>query len=312
LLGPGRIVSRLGQLVPTLFLITVVAFVLVRLLPGDPTAAFLGERASDADIARINAQLGLDQPIIVQFWLFLTRLAHGDLGVSINLKRPVLALVAERLPTTLVLTLYAALISLALALPLAFLAALQRDRAADLLIRGIFQVGLSTPVFYLGLLLLTVFAAQLRWFPVGGYGSTWAERLYSLFLPALTLALSLAAILMRNLRAAVIEVLDAEYVEFARAKGLPPRIVLFRHVLRNALISTVTQIGLIFGVLVTNAVIVETVFDWPGMGTFAVQSILQSDHKAIIGFTIWIGALIVIVNLLVDITHSFIDPRGAR
>jgi peptide/nickel transport system permease protein len=299
-------------MVPTLFLITVVAFVLVRLLPGDPTAAFLGERASDADIARINAQLGLDQPIIVQFWLFLTRLAHGDLGVSINLKRPVLALVAERLPTTLVLTLYAALISLALALPLAFLAALQRDRAADLLIRGIFQVGLSTPVFYLGLLLLTVFAAQLRWFPVGGYGSTWAERLYSLFLPALTLALSLAAILMRNLRAAVIEVLDAEYVEFARAKGLPPRIVLFRHVLRNALISTVTLFGLNIGVLLSGAVITESVFAIPGVGRLMIESIYGRDYPVVQGLTLVLAVLVSLVFLLTDLTQAALDPRAAR
>ena len=312
MLDPGRVLSRLVQLVPTLFLITVVAFVLVRLLPGDPTAAFLGERASDADIARINAQLGLDQPIIVQFWLFLVRLAHGDLGVSITLKRPVLALVAERLPTTLVLTLYAALISLSLAVPLAFLAALRRDRLADLLIRGIFQVGLSTPVFYLGLLLLTVFAAHLRWFPVGGYGSTWAERLYSLFLPALTLALSLAAILMRNLRAAVIEVLDADYVEFARAKGLSPRIVLFRHVLRNALISTVTLFGLNIGVLLSGAVITESVFAIPGVGRLMIESIYGRDYPVVQGLTLVLAVLVSLVFLLTDLTQAALDPRAAR
>jgi peptide/nickel transport system permease protein len=312
LLDPGRVLSRLVQLVPTLFLITVAAFVLVRLLPGDPTAAFLGERASDADIARINAQLGLDQPIIVQFWLFLVRLAHGDLGVSITLKRPVLALVAERLPTTLVLTLYAALISLSLAVPLAFLAALRRDRLADLLIRGIFQVGLSTPVFYLGLLLLTLFAAHLRWFPVGGYGSTWAERLYSLFLPALTLALSLAAILMRNLRAAVIEVLDADYVEFARAKGLSPRIVLFRHVLRNALISTVTLFGLNIGVLLSGAVITESVFAIPGVGRLMIESIYGRDYPVVQGLTLVLAVLVSLVFLLTDLIQAALDPRAAR
>ena len=312
MLSPGRILSRLAQLVPTLFLITIVAFVLVRLLPGDPTAAFLGERANDADIARINAQLGLDQPIIVQFGLFLVRLAHGDLGTSITLKRPVLTLIAERLPTTLVLTLYAALISLALAVPLAFVAALRRDRPADLMIRGVFQVGLSTPVFYLGLLLLTVFAANLRWFPVGGYGVTWAERLYSLFLPALTLALSLAAILMRNLRAAVIEVLDAEYVEFARAKGLAPRIVLFRHVLRNALISTVTLFGLNIGVLLSGAVITESVFAIPGLGRLMIESIYGRDYPVVQGLTLVLAVLVSVVFLLTDLAQAALDPRAAR
>lgn len=312
MLSPGRILSRLAQLVPTLFLITIVAFVLVRLLPGDPTAAFLGERANDADIARINAQLGLDQPIIVQFWLFLVRLAHGDLGTSINLKRPVLTLIVERLPTTLVLTLYAALISLALAVPLAFVAALRRDRLADLMIRGVFQIGLSTPVFYLGLVLLTVFAASLRWFPVGGYGVTWAERLYSLFLPALTLALSLAAILMRNLRAAVIEVLDAEYVEFARAKGLAPRIVLFRHVLRNALISTVTLFGLNIGVLLSGAVITESVFAIPGLGRLMIESIYGRDYPVVQGLTLVLAVLVSLVFLLTDLAQAALDPRAAR
>jgi peptide/nickel transport system permease protein len=310
--GPGRVLSRLAQLVPTLFLITVVAFVLVRLLPGDPTAAFLGERANDADVARINAQLGLDRPIVVQFWLFLLRLAHGDLGTSITLKRPVLALIAERLPATLVLTLYAGLISLALAVPLAFLAALRRDRTADLVIRGVFQVGLSTPVFYLGLLLLTVFAAKLRWFPVGGYGPTWGERFYSLFLPALTLALSLAAILMRNLRAAVIEVLDAEYVDFARAKGLAPRIVLFRHVLRNALISTVTLFGLNIGVLLSGAVITESVFAIPGLGRLMIESIYGRDYPVVQGLTLVLAVLVSLVFLLTDLVQAALDPRAAR
>jgi len=295
-----------------LFLITVVAFVLVRLLPGDPTAAFLGERANDADVARINAQLGLDRPIVVQFWLFLLRLAHGDLGTSITLKRPVLALIAERLPATLVLTLYAGLISLALAVPLAFLAALRRDRTADLVIRGVFQVGLSTPVFYLGLLLLTVFAAKLRWFPVGGYGPTWGERFYSLFLPALTLALSLAAILMRNLRAAVIEVLDAEYVDFARAKGLTPRIVLFRHVLRNALISTVTLFGLNIGVLLSGAVITESVFAIPGLGRLMIESIYGRDYPVVQGLTLVLAVLVSLVFLLTDLVQAALDPRAAR
>lgn len=308
----AHILSRLLQLVPTLFLITVAAFVLVRLLPGDPTAAFLGERAKEADIARINAQLGLDRPIVVQFGLFLARLAHGDLGTSIILKRPVLTLIAERLPATLVLTLYAALISIALAVPLAFLAALRRGRPADLAIRGVFQIGLSTPVFYLGLLMLIFFAAKLRWFPVGGYGATWPERLHGLFLPALTLALSLTAVLMRNLRAAVIEVLDAEYVDFARAKGLAPRLVLFRHVLRNAMISTVTLFGLSIGELISGAVITEAVFAIPGVGRLMIESIYGRDYTVVQGLTLVIAVLVSVVFLLTDLVQAALDPRATR
>lgn len=308
----GRILSRILQIIPTLILITVAAFVLVRLLPGDPTATFLGERARESDIVRINAQLGLDRPIVVQFWLFLVRLAHGDLGTSIVLKAPVASLIADRLPVTLLLTLYAAVISIVLSVPLAFLAALRRDRPADLLVRGAFQVGLSTPVFYLGLVLLTVFAAGLRWFPVGGYGNSWGERLYSLFLPALTLALSLAAVLMRNLRAAVIEVLDAEYVDFARAKGLRPRLVLFRHVLRNALISTVTLFGLSIGSLISGAVVTETVFAIPGVGRLMIESIYGRDYPVVQGLTLVLAVLVSVVFLLTDIAQAALDPRVGR
>ena len=308
----GRILSRILQIIPTLILITVAAFVLVRLLPGDPTATFLGERARESDIVRINAQLGLDRPIVVQFWLFLVRLAHGDLGTSIVLKAPVASLIADRLPVTLLLTLYAAVISIVLSVPLAFLAALRRDRPADLLVRGAFQVGLSTPVFYLGLVLLTVFAAGLRWFPVGGYGNSWGERLYSLFLPALTLALSLAAVLMRNLRAAVIEVLDAEYVDFARAKGLRPRLVLFRHVLRNALISTVTLFGLSIGALISGAVVTETVFAIPGVGRLMIESIYGRDYPVVQGLTLVLAVLVSVVFLLTDIAQAALDPRVGR
>jgi peptide/nickel transport system permease protein len=308
----GPILSRILQIIPTLILITVAAFVLVRLLPGDPTATFLGERARESDIVRINAQLGLDRPIVVQFWLFLVRLAHGDLGTSIVLKAPVASLIADRLPVTLLLTLYAAVISVVLSVPLAFLAALRRDRPADLLVRGAFQVGLSTPVFYLGLVLLTVFAAGLRWFPVGGYGNSWGERLYSLFLPALTLALSLAAVLMRNLRAAVIEVLDAEYVDFARAKGLRPRLVLFRHVLRNALISTVTLFGLSIGTLLSGAVVTETVFAIPGVGRLMIESIYGRDYPVVQGLTLVLAVLVSVVFLLTDIAQAALDPRVGR
>ena len=191
------ILTRVLQIIPTFLFIMVVVFVLVRLLPGDPASAILGERATDEAVERINAQLGLDRPLPVQFALFLERFLEGDLGSSIHLKVPVSQLIEERLPVTLMLTAYAALLAVLLALPLAFVAALRQGRGADAMIRGAFQVGLSMPVFYIGLVLLTIFAARLRWFPVGGFGDTLADRLYHLFLPALTLALSLSAVLMR-------------------------------------------------------------------------------------------------------------------
>lgn len=299
-------------MVPTVVFILVVTFVLVRLLPGDPASAMLGDRAIDADVQRINASLGLDKPIPVQFLYFTKAVFTGDLGNSIGLKLPVVTLIAQRLPVTLMLTVMAAVIALVVAVPLSFVAALQRDRPADTAIRGVFQVGLSMPVFYVGLVLLTVFAARLRWFPVGGYGNNFIDNLYHLFLPATTLALSLAAVLMRNLRAAIIGVIDAEYVDFARAKGLRTRVVLFRHVLRNALISTVTLFGLSIGTLLGGAVITETVFAIPGAGRLMIESIYGRDYPVIQGLTIALALLVSVTFLLTDIVQAWLDPRVAR
>lgn len=299
-------------MIPTVVFILVVTFVLIRLLPGDPASAMLGDRALDADVARINASLGLDKPVIVQFFYFVRRIFTGDLGNSISLRIPVLQLIAQRLPVTLMLIGMAAVIALFLAVPLAFVAALRREQAPDTVIRGAFQVGLSMPVFYIGILLLTLFASNLKWFPVGGYGDTIGSKLYHLFLPAVTLALSFAAVLMRNLRAAIIGVINAEYVDFARSKGLRSRIVLFRHVLRNALISTVTLFGLQIGSLLGGGVITETVFAVPGAGRLMIDSIYGRDYPVLQGLTIALAVLVSLTFLLTDIVQAWLDPRIAR
>ncbi len=306
------LLRRLLQLIPTFVFIFVVIFVIVRLLPGDPTSAILGDRATDADVERINRNLGLDKPIPVQFMVFVGRILEGDLGSSIHLKAPVVDLIRQRMPVTLLLTGMAALIAVVLAVPLAFVAALRNGSAVDNIIRGAFQVGLSMPVFYIGLVLLTVFAAHLRWFPVGGYGDTFGERLYHLFLPALTIALSLAAVLMRNLRAAILEVIGSEYVAFARAKGLRPRLILARHVLRNALISTVTLFGLSVGTLFGGAVITETVFGIPGVGRLMIESIYGRDYPVIQGLTLALALLVSLIFLITDIVQAALDPRISR
>ncbi|MBP0616848.1 ABC transporter permease [Jiella mangrovi] len=303
---------RLLQLIPTLAFILVVIFVLVRLLPGDPASAILGDRARDADVTRINAELGLDQPWPVQFALFVKHIVTGDLGNSIHLKVSVASLIAERLPVTLMLTAMAALIALALSVPLAFVAATRRGSLSDNAIRGSFQVGLSMPVFYVGLILLTVFGAKLRWFPVGGFGTTFLDQLYHLFLPAVTLALSLSAILMRNLRSAIIGVVGAEYVDFARSKGLSSRLIMMRHVLRNALISTVTLLGLQIGTLLGGAVITETVFAIPGAGRLMIESIYGRDYPVVQGLTFALAIIVSLTFLATDIVQAWLDPRVAR
>ena len=306
------IIRRVLQMIPTVIFILIVTFVLVRLLPGDPASAMLGDRAIDADVERINHQLGLDQPVPVQFLYYVERILSGDLGNSIGLKVPVMSLILQRLPVTLMLTVMSALIALVLAVPLAFVAALKREQLPDSIIRGTFQVGLSMPVFYVGIVLLTVFAAQLKIFPVGGYGDTFGDRIYHLFLPALTLALSFAAVLMRNLRSSIIGVMNAEYVDFATAKGLRSRVILMRHILRNALISTVTLFGLQTGTLFGGAVITETVFAVPGAGRLLIDSIYGRDYPVLQGLTIALAVLVSLTFLVTDIVQAWLDPRIAR
>ena len=300
---------RILHLIPTLFFILVVVFVLVRLLPGDPASAILGDRALDADVERINRELGLDRPLAIQFLAFLKSVLTGDLGDSIHLKIPVIELIQRRLPVTIMLTVMAAIIAVAVSVPLAFLAALRRGKTADTVVRGVFQVGLSMPVFYLGLILLTVFGARLGWFPVGGYGDGFLNNVYHLLLPAVTLAFSLSAILMRSLRSAIIGVLDADYVQFAKGKGIGPGLVMMRHVLRNALISTVALFGLSIGTLLSGAVITESVFAIPGAGRLMVESIYGRDYPVVQGMTIALAVLVSLTFLLTDLVQAWLDPR---
>ena len=303
------VLKRLVQIVPTFLAVMLLVFLLVRLLPGDPASAVLGDRATAEIVERTNRQLGLDRPLPVQFGLFVQRLLQGDLGDSISLKVPVLRLIAERLPVTLFLSVYAAVLGVLLAVPLAVLAAVRRNTWVDALIRGVFQVGLSLPVFYVALQLLTLLGARLGWFPIGGYGEGFAGHLYHLFLPALTLGLNLAAVLVRTLRNSVIEVLTAEYVSFARAKGLRSRVILTRHVLRNALISTVTLLGLNIGGLIGGAVITESVFAIPGVGRLMVDAIFGRDYPVIQGLTLTFAVVVSLVFLITDLIHSRLDPR---
>ena len=308
----GWLVGRLLQIVPTFLLIGIAVFVLARLLPGDAVSAMLGDRASDATINRLTAELGLNRSLGAQLLAFLTAAAQGDFGASLSRHLPVMRLVAEALPVTLSLVAIATTLALAIALPLAFIAALNANRWPDIAIRAVFQVGLSSPVFYIGLILLTVFAGWLGWFPVGGYGESVSEHLYHLFLPGLTLSLSFAAVVMRNLRAAVLAVLTAEYVDFARAKGLARSVVLLRHVLRNALIATVTLVGLHVGALLGGAVITETVFAVPGVGRLMIDSIFARDYPVIQALTLVLAVLVSLAFLVTDFVQMWLDPRVGR
>lgn len=304
--------ARLLQIVPTFLTIGVVVFILARLLPGDPVSALLGDRATDEAVTRLKGQLGLDAPIWTQFVLFVGSVLRGNFGTSIAFRLPVSTVIAERLPVTLMLTAMATVLAIVIAVPLALLAAVNADRWPDYLIRAVFQVGLSSPVFYVGLILLTVFAASLRWFPVGGYGTNLADDLWHLFLPAITLALSFSAVIMRNLRAAILDVLRAEFVDFARAKGLARRVVLGRHVLRNALTSTVALVGLHVGTLLGGAVITESVYAVPGVGRLMIDSIFARDYPVIQALTLVLAVMVSLALLLTDLLQIAVDPRVAR
>ncbi len=328
------IVSRLAWFAPTLAGLVVIVFLISNVIPTDPVRVLLGENATAAQIETMRHKLGYDQPLAVQLVRHFRDVLSGDLGVSIYTQRPISEDLTERLPATLELTLVAIALSIVIGIPLGVMSALRRNSAWDHVVRVLSVSGLAIAAFWLAMLLQFLFSMKLSMAPlngrIGGFGPTpvtgflivdslldWdmeslGSALRHIALPALTLALPAAATIVRFTRAGVLDVINSNYVLYQRAMGLPPGLIVWKYVLRNALISTVTQIGLIFGALVTNAVVVETVFDWPGIGTYAVQSILQSDHKAIIAFTIWIGGLIIVVNLLVDIVQSFIDPRGAR
>lgn len=328
------IVSRLAWFAPTLAGLVVIVFLISNVIPTDPVRVLLGENATPQQVAEMRVKLGYDQPLSIQLMRHFRDVLSGDFGTSIYSQRPISEDLATRLPATLELTLVAIMLAILLGIPLGVVSALRRNSFWDQAVRVVSVAGLAMAAFWLAMLLQFLFAMKLGTAPlngrIDGFGPDAVtgfmivdslldgdfESLRSAFshiaLPAVTLALPAAATIVRFTRAGVLDVINSNYVLYQRAMGLPPGLIVWKYVLRNALISTVTQIGLIFGVLVTNAVVVETVFDWPGIGTYAVQSILQSDHKAIIAFTLWIGGLIVIVNLLVDIVHSFIDPRGVR
>jgi len=301
--------NRILQLIPVLFGISIIVFLMLRLIPGDPARIILGTHATEVQIAKLDADLGLDKPAWQQYLIFVQNAFQGNLGVSIFARRPVVQIILEKMPVTLLLVAYAVALAIVLTLPLAFAAALKRDSFVDYFIRGILILGLAMPGFWLGLILLILFAVQRRWFPIAGLGSDPVSWLWHLFLPALTLSIPVAAQLIRNLRSSVIDVLKTQYVEFARAKGLKAGSVLGKHVLPNSLISVVTILGLNIGWLVGGTVVVETVFSIPGLGNLAVTSVFARDYPMVQGITLTFSLAVIIINLLTDYAYALVDPR---
>jgi len=303
------IARRMVQLIPVVFGITLILFFMLRLIPGDPASVMLGERATDAAVARINHELGLDQPIYVQYGYFLRDLATLNLGTSIKYQVPVATLLGQRLLVSLSVVGVTLLLTIVIAFPLGVLAALKKDSLIDNAVRSLFVVLMLMPSFWVGILLIIFFSVQLGLFPVSGYGNGLLDSLHHLFLPALTIALAITPVLVRALRSSILDALSADYVRTARAKGLRESAVITAHVLRNALIPAVTLLGLSIGSLMGGTVILEKVFALPGAGALLIDSIGARDYPVVQAATMVFATMVILVNLVTDIIYSFLDPR---
>ncbi|MGE0766347.1 MAG: ABC transporter permease [Hyphomicrobiaceae bacterium] len=328
------IAKRLLWFIPTAIGLVAVVFFISRVIPADPAALLAGETASREAIDALRTKLGLDRSLFVQLLDYYGQLLRGDLGVSLFTTRPVSSDLLARLPATIELTLASMLIAVVLGIPLGVVSATHRNSLLDHVLRIVTVGGLALASFWLALALQLVFAMDLGWLPlqgrisgfppkpitgfmtidalVSGRMDQFASALRHLALPAITLAIPALATVVRFTRAGVLDTLGKPFVDYQQAIGIPRPLIIWRYVLRNALTSTVTQIGLLFGILLAGAVVVETVFQWPGIGTYAFEAILQSDYAAVMGFTVYAGGIFMVANLLVDVVHAMIDPRGDR
>jgi peptide/nickel transport system permease protein len=294
---------------PVLFGITLIVFALLQLIPGDPAVTMLGLQARPESVSALRHELGLDRPLWEQYLRYLGNVATFDLGESLKFKVSVASLLRDRLEVSLVLIVYATFLMIVLSLPLGIMSALKKDGVFDQLTRAVLMVTMVMPAFWIGILFLTFFGLKLQLFPVSGYGETWREHLRHLFLPAVTIALSIAPLLVRALRTSILEAFVSDYVRTARAKGLREQAVITSHVLRNALIPALTLLGLSVGYLLGGTVIVENVFSLPGAGKLLVDAISARDYPLVQSTTLVFATLVILVNLLTDVIYTFLDPR---
>ncbi len=308
----GRIGPRLAQVVPTLLLVSLLVFGLQQLMPGDPALLLAGEDQDPAVVAEIRHQLLLDRSLPVQYLHWLGRLLHGDLGYSWRLHQPVAALVTTKLPVTAQLAAMAFLIAVGIGVPLGVLAATRKNRPLDYLVSGVGLAGLSTPTFWLGIMLILLFSVQLGWLPPSGYVSlfdNWRQSLATTIMPAFVLGAAISATLMRHTRSAMLGALGQDYVRTARAKGLGEVAVVLRHALRNALVPVVTLGALELGTLLSGAVLTEQVFSIPGFGKLIVDAVFNRDYPVVQGVVLVTASAYVLLNLLADLLYVLINPR---
>lgn len=309
---PKFILSKAAGMLCVLAIVAVMVFVLTRAASGDPIAVLLGDQATAADIARVQKAYGLDKPLPVQFGYWLREVAQGNLGQSIFLQRPVTQALWERAEPTALLALMAMAIAAAIGIPCGIVSAVFRGRAVDQFFTGLAMLGASIPSFWLGLVLIQLFAVSLGWFPVSGYGAPGApvaERLHALVLPATVLGLLNSALIIRFTRASMLDVLGEDYVRTARSKGLGEGTVVLKHALRNALVPIVTVLGLTVALMIGGAVVTETVFGLPGIGNLVVNAVLRRDYPVIQGALLVIAAIYVLINFGIDLLYALVDPR---
>jgi peptide/nickel transport system permease protein len=324
---------RVAWFAPTVLGVVALTFAISHVIPADPASLLAGEMATPEQIARVRAEHGLDQPVAVQFVRYLGAVLRGDLGRSLYTSRDIADDLVRRLPATLELTLAAMAITIALGIPIGVLSALRRNSLLDHAVRGATIAGLAIAAFWMGIMLQLLFSMTLGWTPLGGRiigypppavthlyvldallsgdGPALRSALAHLALPAFTLGIPAMATVVRFTRAGVLDVVNSAHVLYQRAMGLPASVVVWKFVLRSAAISTITQLGLVFGVLLAGSVVVETVFDWPGLGLWAVNSMVMSDYNAIMAFTLWVAVVYIALNFLVDLLLMLVDPREA-
>jgi ABC-type dipeptide/oligopeptide/nickel transport system permease component len=305
------LIKRLGFALVTLACVLTLIFLIVRILPGDPAMVILGDQASPASVAALRERLGLDQPLLVQYGEFLWNVARGDLGTSMITGRSISAEILSVLPYTIELTMASLALGLLLGVPAGVWSAVKRNRMPDIVLRMLSLLGLSLPAFVSAIILLMVFSIQLRWFPVISAGSSESivERLRQMALPTLSLALLMMAYITRVTRSAMLEVLSQDFVRTAKAKGVSARAVIWRHALGNCLIPITTVVGLYLGILIGNSVLTEIVFSRPGLGKLILTALTQRDYTLLQGMIVIYTLMVVVVNLLTDLTYGFLDPR---
>jgi peptide/nickel transport system permease protein len=309
----GYILRRLAQMIPVVVLASVAIWAMIYAVPGSPVGALVGENATQEQIKETIARLGLDRPMLVQYWSWLTAALRGDLGLSIQSRDPVAALILGRVPATLQLGLAATLVGLLLGIPVAIVSAITSGSWVDRALSGWSALALGVPTFWLGILLILLFAVELHWLPsASGYVPFFedpAPAVRNLLLPAVTLGVYVSGIFARFLRAALLSEFKADYVRTARAKGLRERDVVIGHVMRNALLPFVTVVGLMMASFIGGTVVTEAVFTYPGMGRLLIQAISTRDYPLIQGCILFILLIYVVINLLVDVLYAYIDPR---